>query len=478
MIARADDVGTKIGTANRPARAKAVGNFVADFDAFASLASAQESEWVGALRRQGIARFENTGLPTVRDEDWKYTNLQPLGRIEFQPVSWTRAESRSRTEGGDLDWEALTSRLAGTRLLFVDGCFCPEHSSVGDLPSGVKVVSLRDSLASDPEVKRRLSTCAGVEKRSTVALNTAYMQDGVFVHVPRGVKVPEPIHTVFVATGGSSPTAQYPRNLIVAETDAHLTFVEEYVGLESGSALTNPVTEFFAAESATVDHYRIVCETAGSYHLGSVAAVQSHGSKFSSLSVCLGGGLVRNNVDVVLSAEEAECTLNGLVVARENEHVDNQTRIVHAQPNCRSWEVYKNILCDRATGVFNGKIYVAQDAQKTDAKQSNQSLLLSRSAVMNSKPELEIYADDVKCTHGATVGELDREAVFYLRSRGLSRASAEALLTYAFAADVLSTVTVEDLRGALEKRLFDRLPQGFSPTDSLNGSRNQQDDGA
>ncbi len=422
-------------------------------------------EWLNAIRGEALEKFRELGYPDTRQEDWKYTSVAAVRKAGF------RRSSAARTVRQDDLAPLLLDGLKCARLVIVDGRFSETLSSIPSLPPGVCIGGLaavisRGTAPADASPRRRLAKHATFQDRPFVALNTAFVQDGAYVFVPRGTALPLPVHLLFVSTGASEPVVSHPRSLVIAEERTDLTLIEDYAfcGRPGGSApyLTNAVTEIELGAGALLDYYKLERESDRAYHFAGLAVRHSRDSQFTSHTVCVGGSLVRNNIDVELAGEGIDCTLNGLTVIGGKQHVDNQTRIVHAKPRCHSWEIYKNILGDRSTGVFNGKIYVAQDAQKTDAKQTNKALLLSDHAVMNSKPELEIYADDVKCTHGATVGELDRESLFYLLSRGIDRDTAQSLLTYAFASEVVDNIKVKPLRAAIQKMLFSKLPQEFA----------------
>jgi Fe-S cluster assembly protein SufD len=276
------------------------------------------------------------------------------------------------------------------------------------------------------------------------------MHDGAFVSVPKGVVLKQPLHLAFLASAGSKPAVAHPRSLILAGVNSQASIVESYIGAKGDVYFTNAVTELVADENAVIDHYKLQRESTEAFHVATMQVHLGRGSNVTSHSIALGGALVRNDVNAMLAAEGGECTLNGLYLAAGRQHIDNHTRIDHAMPHCASHELYKGILDGQAHGVFNGKIYVHPDAQKTDAKQTNKTLLLSPDAVINTKPQLEIYADDVKCTHGATIGQLADEALFYLRSRGIGRQEARNLLTFAFANDLVSRIKIEAIRNQLE----------------------------
>ncbi|MCI0460506.1 MAG: Fe-S cluster assembly protein SufD, partial [Gemmataceae bacterium] len=344
--------------------------------------------------------------------------------------------------------------------------FAPTLSATGAPPAGVTVGSLADVLARRRDlVEPHLGRLARYETRPFVALNTAFLHDGAFVHVPRGAVVREPIHLIFLATPTNEPAVSYPRTLIVAEGNCQCTLAQSYAGLGEGTYFTNAVTEVETGPNAFIDHYKIQREGPSAFHLETLQVRLGRASNFSSHALTLGGKWARNESGALLADEGCECTLNGLYLAGGTQHVDNRTVIDHAKPHCSSHELYKGILDGKAHAVFNGKIYVRQDAQKTDAKQTNQTLLLSEDAVINTKPQLEIFADDVKCTHGATIGQLSADALFYLRSRGIGSEAARALLTYAFANDVVERIKFDPLRRQLEDFLLARQHLPAVPTE-------------
>jgi Fe-S cluster assembly protein SufD len=408
---------------------------------------------VHRLRKAAMKRFGELGFPGPRDEDWKFTNLAALAKLPFK-LAGTR-------EKNDLTLAALEQSAFsvgdGHRLVFVNGQYAPELSSCTALPRGVEIGSLARVLQEDSiRLEPHLAKVASYQNQAFTALNTAFMRDGAFISLPAGAIVEKPICLFFVATAACDGCVTHPRNLILAGANSAAQIVEAYLGGAGDVYFTNAVTEVVAGDNARIEHYKLQQESTEAFHVATLQLQMERGSTFTSQYLGFGGGLVRNEVRAHLGAEGCECTLNGLYVASGRQHMDNFTVIDHAMPRCASHELYKGILDDNAHGVFNGKIFVHQDAQKTDAKQTNQTLLLSEDAVINTKPQLEIYADDVKCTHGATVGQLDAEAIFYLRSRGIGLAQARALLTFAFANDIVSRVKVEPLRARLEKQLLAR----------------------
>jgi Fe-S cluster assembly protein SufD len=398
------------------------------------------------------------GFPTLEDEDWKYTSVAPIAKSEF------RLANGSRLPGLSVDQlQRITfGEMECSYLVFLNGTFLPEVSRLRPLPEGVRVGSLAQALQAEPgRVQPYLARHASYDRQSFVALNTAFLRDGAFVHVSRRKVVEEPIHLIFVTDGNGSATVSHPRNLILADEGSQVAVVESYVSLKESSYLTNAVTEVIASDGAVVEHCKLQRESERAYHVATVQAHLSRSARFASHSISLGGGLVRNDVNMVLDGEGIECVLNGLYLAQGSQHIDNHTFIDHAKPHCASREFYKGVLSGRSHGVFNGKILVRKDAQKTDAKQTNKNLLLSEEALVDTKPQLEIYADDVRCTHGATIGQLDEDALFYLRSRGLGHEDARSLLIHAFASDLIGRIPVKPVRTGLECLLMTRLPVGI-----------------
>jgi Fe-S cluster assembly protein SufD len=422
-------------------------HFVAEFDRASRDANGQPT-WLHELRGRALTRFAELGFPTTKDEEWRFTSVTPIAETVFRL-------------GGQADGAALelarASRLDGAfQVVVVNGRLEPGLSALDGLPRGVEIDGLAEAIAArGGELQGRLGEIASMQDRAFVALNTAFVNDGVYLSVAPGVLVERPIQLLFV-TAGEMPVMAHPRVLVSVGTGAQVRIVETYVG-QGSRYLTNAVSEYDLAENAVVDHYKDQREAIGGFHLGFQAVRCARSSTFSSHSFTLGGQIVRNDAVAELAGEGVDCTLNGLYVADGQRLVDNHTTIDHAQPHCGSHELYKGILAGRARAVFNGKIIVRLDAQKTDAKQTNRALLLSDDAQINTKPQLEIFADDVKCTHGAAVGQLDDEALFYLRARGLTAVQARDVLIHAFAGDLLNRVKIEPLRARLETELFAQL---------------------
>jgi Fe-S cluster assembly protein SufD len=428
-----------------------VQSYLDDFETFAA-AGGRHPEWLGLLRRAAIERFRTLGFPTTRHEDWHFTSVAPIADAEFVPLRAAGGDAQSAdldrfTFGGD-DW---------THLVFGNGRFAPALSAAA-LPGRVQATSQAAALGDGvPAVRAPLGTLAAFEHSAFTALNTAFFVDGAFVHLPAQVHLERPIHLLFVADAEAAAGVTHPRVLIVAEPHARATIVESYVALGDATYFTNPVTEVAVGEGAQVTHLRVQRESQRGYHVATTQAHQARDSRYTSFSFATGAALSRTNIYTVLAGPGAETTLNGLYMADGTQHMDHQTRIEHVAPHCTSHEVYKGVLDDAAHGVFNGKVYVHPEAQKTDGKQTNNNLLLSGDAHIDTKPQLEIFADDVKCTHGATVGQLDAVALFYLKSRGLGDDEARILLTYAFAADVLERIEDGTVREALERLTRERF---------------------
>jgi len=428
---------------------------VQDFETRAGAATAEGPEWLEPVRRSAMERFSRTGFPAPRDEEWRFTPIGPIVQGNWRRAAATGSAEPTRSDlapfiFGHDDW---------TTLVFVNGVFSEGSSSVATLPPGVRVASLAQELRADATwLQTHLTRHAPVDGSPFTALNTAFLGEGGVVQVGVGVELAAPVHLLYVTTSEAAGTVAHPRNLIVVERGARASIIESYVTLAPGrSYWTNPVTEVAVGAGAWVEHTRIQRESESAYHVGLTHVDQQRDSHYRSFSLAMGGALARHNLHVRLNDENVESLMYGLYLTRGDQVVDNHTAIYHDQPNCRSWEVYKGILDGRSRAVFNGKVFVRPEAQKTDAKQTNRNLLLSDAARVNTKPQLEIFADDVKCTHGATVGRLDELARFYARSRGIPAAEADRLLTYAFAAEVVDEVALAPVRQELDRLVRARL---------------------
>jgi Fe-S cluster assembly protein SufD len=410
-----------------------------------------------ALRKEALNRFVALGFPTTSDEEWRFTNVAPITGIDFRPVI-------SPGDDGGIDGDVARYGFPVeevVRLVFVDGHFVRRLSSISKIPEGVTVGSMSEVMGKDPSLAHRyLAGASQFGENAFTEFNMAFLRDGAYIRIDDDVEMNTPVHLLFMASGGTDPFVYTARNLFLLGRHTKLSVVESYASRDRNVYWTNVVSDLRVADGAMMEHDRIQAESVHAFHIGSVRILQGRGSSVSANSITMGGELVRNDVTAVFDGVEAECTLNGLSVATGRQLIDNHTTIDHAKPQCASHEMYKAILDGQARGVFNGKIFVRTDAQKTDAKQTNKTLLLSDEATIDTKPQLEIFADDVKCTHGATVGQLDEEQIFYLRSRGIGETDARDLLTFAFATDVINRVHVEPLRNALEAMLRLRLHQG------------------
>ncbi|MBA7617028.1 MAG: Fe-S cluster assembly protein SufD [Calditrichaeota bacterium] len=432
-----------------------------------------QPEAVGQLRRSAMDRFVQLGFPTTRMEAWRNTSVESIAALEFHlPV-----------EAGPVDPRTveLFSLRESFQVVVAGGRFMPDLSPHDGLPQGVEVRGLADALANIPEeVLPHLTRYADFSEQAFVALNTAFLSDGVFISVPEGTLLKRLIQVIYLSTTATAPancscqlpTITHPRTLVVAGDNSRLTVVEHYVGLSGGvsqtgaaggSTFTNAVTEIAAGAGSIVDYVRVQQESEDAGHIATVQIHQEAGSRVGLHIITVGGKLVRNDVNTILAGEGAEVVMNGLYLVKGRQHVDNHTRIDHAAPHCTSMENYKGILDDRGHGIFNGRIVVRPKAQKTNATQSNQNLMLSDKALVNTNPQLEIYADDVKCTHGSAVGQIDEETMFYFRSRGIDREMARRLLIHGFTQEIISRVENDSVRMSVDELVSRWLPDGQDP---------------
>ena len=408
-----------------------------------------EPQRIAAIRHQAAERFSATGLPSAYDEEWKYTSLAALGRIDWR-LSAGSAQTAD-TQGASMRGRAVAE------LIFVDGHLIRSASDISGLSgrAGVRLLSLGQALtSSEPAVERWFAGLADFQGHPLTALNTALCRDGAVLIVDDGVVLDGFIHLLFIGSG--SDLMSHPRNLIVTGRNSQLSVVETYIG--SGRYFSNSVTEIVASESAVVSHTKLVRESADAFHIGTTQIHQDRSSNVRSHHMSVGGGMVRNEVNVALMGEGATLALEGLFVLTGREHVDNHTVIDHATPHCDSQELFKGILDQQSRGIFDGRIIVRKDAQKTNSRQVNRNLLLSESAIVDSKPTLEIHANDVKCNHGSTIGQLDEEAIFYLRARGIDEEEARSFLIYAFASEVIERLPFEPIREWVRRALFEQMP--------------------
>mgnify|MGYP002778750652 CR=1 FL=1 len=408
-------------------------------------------DWLQSKREAARAHFERLGFPSTRDEEYKYTDVSPALEIEAKPLPSAYLNGKTALIAQQLPF----AQLEAHRVVFVDGHFSPALSQIGELPEGVVLSNLATKIESGCEIlPEHFGRLLPVETDPFAALNTIFAQDGLYLRVPANVQIETPIHAVFVSTDGATT---YPRNLVMLGNFAKASLFKSFISFDGARHFAVAATEIELGEGAVLHHAKVGLESENAYHVGLTQIQVARGARVVSHNATFGGALVRNNSNAVFGGEGAEATLNGIVLAGGTQLIDNHTVMDHAVPHCESHEHYAHILDDRATGVFNGKIFVRPDAQKTDAKQSNRTILLSPDATINAKPQLEIFADDVKCTHGATIGQLDQNALFYLRARGVEAKTAHAILIRAFAAEILESLENEGLREALEGEIEARL---------------------
>ena len=427
--------------------------FVDAFNLFTSSLNGEKEGVIGAKRIEAFKQFEEQGFPTTKHEEWKYTNVAPIVRNQFRPVL--------SAEGIPID-EAVIDKVGfggdAYKLVFVNGHFLAKHSNVDDLPKGVIVESLGTAIHEHTElVVQHIASYGDDFEHAFSTLNTAHLRDGAFVFIPKNVALKKPVHILYMTTGIETSVVTYPRTLIIAETGSQGTVVEEFVGTEGTTYLTNSVAEVSVEENAHLGHIKIQHESLDAYHVGASYATLEQNAHYFNNILSFGGRIARNDPWAVLNGEGGHAAIDGLYLVGKDQLIDSHTSIDHRVPNCTSHELYKGILVENGHGVFNGKIFVQPDAQKTDSVQSNMNLLLSDNAEIDTKPQLEIFADDVKCTHGATIGRLDETSIFYLRSRGIGTDQAQNMLTYAFAAEVLEHIKDDSIREYTTRLLDQRI---------------------
>ncbi len=429
-------------------------SYLESFARFENGAAGNGAGWLRSIRRGAIARFSELGFPTPREEDWRFTNVAAIAETSF---------SLPRDGRVELGPQALEPfRFSGSvcsQLVFVNGRYAPAISWLRPLSEGVQIGSLAQTLTDAPGLlEPYLARYADYQHDGFCALNTGFMEDGAFVRIARGTVLEEPIYLLYV-TSAPVPTITHPRNLIIAGDGSQATVVEDYLTLSGGVHFSNVITEVVVGENSVLSHYQIERESTEAFHVSTLRVQQGRSSSVASHSVLLGGALVRNNIHPVMAGEGGDCLINGLFMATGRQHMDNYMKVEHASPHCGSRQFYNGILDGQSRGVFHGRIVVHKAAQKTDAKQTNRNLLLSNEAQIDTKPQLEIYADDVKCTHGATIGQIDEDAIFYLRSRGIAETSARDILLSAFAREILERMKLEPLRKHLEALITQWLPR-------------------
>mgnify|MGYP005849020787 FL=1 len=428
--------------------------FISNYKTFENSLNGEKTTPFHQIRKEALSRFSGMNLPTTKDEEWKYTNIATIIKHNFSVIPPKTDLSTEEVN------KFLFDKLEHHLLVFVNGEFRNDLSRLNDLPSSVEIGSLSDAIKKNhPALIKHFGKYAEDSNNLFTALNSAYTKDGAFVFVPKNKIVEDPIHIIFINKPTQDKFITQPRNLFIAEDNSKVTIIEHYTSIGDGIYLNNTVTEMFVGENANLDHIKLQEESKKSFHISRMEVDQERSSNFSSHLISTGAEFSRNEFTTRFNGEGSESMLNGLFMIDDEQFFDAHTMIDHAKPHCNSYEHYKGILQDKSRGVFNGKVMVRPDAQKTNAFQENNSILLSDEALMNSKPQLEIFADDVKCSHGATVGKLDEEAKFYLKSRGIGEEAATAMLIHAFASDVIKTIRIEALRNYLEEIISKRFNQ-------------------
>ncbi|HVV01879.1 MAG TPA: Fe-S cluster assembly protein SufD [Verrucomicrobiae bacterium] len=414
----------------------------------------KQPSWLFPLRKAGMARFAERGFPSLQEEDWRFTNVQPIAALPFEPVLAPATEGLRPEEIRGCAFVDIPAH----RLVFVDGHFVRSLSNLVSLPGGVFAGSLAAALSTHSELlEHHLGRYSAESTNPFAALNTAFFQDGAFIYLPAGMDLEMPIHLVFLSRGSKTGNTAHPRNLIVAEKGSRVTVLETCAGVSEAAYFTNSLTEICCGDNAVIEHCKCQDEAASAFHIAGIHSRLGCGSNLIAHSVALGARLSRNDIRTSLAGERGECIQNGLYLTSDDQLADHHMVVEHAAPHCNSHEYYNGILDGRSRGVFHGRILVRQIAQKTDAKQTNKNLLLSDAATADTKPQLEIYADDVKCTHGATVGQLNEESIFYLRARGVGHERARRMLIHAFAGEIIERVRCAPARETLDRLVWDRL---------------------
>ena len=428
--------------------------YLSNFKTFENGLNGASNLPVHKLRKEAIAKFSELNFPTTHDEDWKYTNIAPLLKYNFKPASSEHKIPLSKIE------PFLFEGMKGSRLVFINGRYSKELSVLTDLQEGIVIGNIDDELRNNSEILyNHFSKYANYNEQIFTALSTAFTKDGAYIYIPDGKIVEDPVHILFITDSGKENILTQPRNLIIAGKNTQASIIEHYVTTGEDVYFTNSITEIFTDENAVIDHIKLQEESKKAFHISRSEVRQEKSSNFISHSISIGGEISRNDVRSIFNSEGSECTLNGLYLLSGTQLYDAHTMIDHAKPYCNSHEHYKGILDDKSRGVFNGKVMVRPDAQKTNAFQENNNIILSNEALVNTKPQLEIFADDVKCSHGATIGQLDQDAMFYLKSRGIGDEKSKIILLHAFASDIVKTIKVKEVKNYMEEILETRFRQ-------------------
>lgn len=428
-------------------------------EAFRTLQQSQPDSpgsWLTRLRENAMESFQELGFPSVKDEEWKYTNVAPIARIDFKSATLAGTAS---IESGDAELAAFGCvESKDSQLVFVNGILRNDLSSLTGLPPEVVAIDLSQAISDERygEIAwRHLGQQADYVANGFTALNTAFISQGIFVYIPKGVVVESPIHLLFISEGAQ--TANFPRVLLVAEENTSATVIESYGGTQDAQYFTNSVVELVLKEGARLEHYKVQREGTRAFHVATTAADLGPNSRYDATTITFGAELSRHDINVTMDNEGSECWVDGLYLVTTGQHADTHSLIDHRKPHCTSHQLYKGILDGKSRAVFNGKVFVRHDAQKTDAMQTNKNLLLSNEARVDTKPQLEILADDVKCAHGAAVGQIDEDELFYLETRGIHHDLARNLLTYGFAEEVIGKIKIDSIRTQLDEAVLNRL---------------------
>jgi Fe-S cluster assembly protein SufD len=411
-----------------------------------------ESSDIHHIRDNAKEYFKTVGFPNKRMEDWRFTNINPITNKDFEFPKDIQKIGKKVLE------KFLIPELKTNLIVLINGEYSSENSKIISENKNIFICSLKDALKTKKEaVEKYFAKYADYKSDGFTALNTALAADGAYIHIPSDCLIKEPIMILNILDSKKSKVMGQPRNLIIAEKGSGAHIIEEYYSIGENDAFSNVVTEIYSDENSNLHYYKIQNEELDSFHVGTTQVFQEKNSTFKSVTISWGGSVIRNNLNSYLNGENIECSFKGLYYLTGKQHMDNHTLADHANPNCHSNELYKGILADESNGVFNGKIMVRQDAQKTNAYQMNKNILLSNNASINSKPQLEIYADDVKCSHGATTGQIDNEQLFYLKTRGIGEKEGKRLLLYAFANEIIEDIQIEELKDYLQKKLSNKL---------------------
>jgi Fe-S cluster assembly protein SufD len=426
-------------------------HYLADFK---QLQNIKKDDWFSKQRQSAFNIFQESGFPSTKKENWKYTDVKPIAKNLFSNI----ANGNIVINDDEID-AILFKELECVELIFVNGAYSEKYSNIKNLPNELTIKNMANALVDDEDfLKKHLSQYANDDSSSFTALNTAFIQDGAYINVPSDLILERPISITYISKGNSNVFATHPRNLIFMGENSKATIIENYIGIDDTNYFTNAVTETSLSQGASLKHYKIQQESSNAFHIGNLNTSQNKDSRFESHSISIGGALVRNDINAQLNEEGAEIMMNGLYMTDNAQHIDNHTRVDHFKPYTQSNQNYRGVLNGKSRGVFNGKVVVHPQAQKIEAYQNNANLLLSDDAEIDTKPELEIYADDVKCNHGATIGQLDNDMLFYLRSRAVDEQTARSLLTYAFADEIINNISFQSIKNKLEHLIIGRLP--------------------